>query len=61
MQNELDAIAVITRDILYFQISNRESIIFANNLVDQLKVPSVIHFMDDWPSVLVSPGLFKNY
>lgn len=48
-------------DILYFQISNRESIIFADNLIDHLKIPSVIHMMDDWPSTISNYGLFKRY
>jgi len=48
-------------EILYFQISNRESILFAMNLIDQLKVPSVIHMMDDWPSTISSYGIFKKF
>jgi glycosyltransferase involved in cell wall biosynthesis len=48
-------------DILYLQISNRESINFAFELIDYLKIPSVIHMMDDWPSTISSKGLFKRY
>lgn len=48
-------------DILYFQISNRESIRFAIDLIDHLKIPSVIHMMDDWPSTLCSKCVLKFY
>jgi len=48
-------------EILYLQVSTRESLLFANDLCDYLKVPSVIHMMDDWPSTISSKGLFKNY
>ena len=48
-------------DIIYFQISNRESIKFALDLVCHLKIPSVIHMMDDWPSTISGRGIFKSY
>lgn len=48
-------------DILYFQISNRESVNFAVELIDYLKIPSVIHMMDDWPSTISGSGLFSTY
>lgn len=48
-------------DLLYLQISNRESILFAMELMDYLKIPSVIHMMDDWPSTIAADGLLKNY
>jgi len=48
-------------DILYLQVSTREGILFAIELCDYLKVPSVIHMMDDWPSTISNKGLFKNY
>jgi len=47
--------------VLYIQISNRESIRFATELIDYLKIPSVIHMMDDWPSTISSQGPFKAY
>lgn len=47
--------------ILYLQVSARDEIVFAKDLIDYLKVPSVIHFMDDWPSTISSRGLFKGY
>lgn len=48
-------------EILYLQISNRESINFARELIDYLKIPSVIHMMDDWPSTISNQGPFKKY
>jgi glycosyltransferase involved in cell wall biosynthesis len=48
-------------DILYLQASSRETILFATDLCDFLKIPAVIHFMDDWPTTISSTGLFKNY
>src|SRR5690606_29406055 len=32
-----------------------------SKLIDYLKVPSVIHIMDDWPETISSKGLFKGY
>jgi len=37
----------ISTGILYFQISSREDILFSIKLCDYLKIPSVIHMMDD--------------
>lgn len=48
-------------NLLYFQISNRESINFALKLIDHLKIPSVIHMMDDWPSTICRNGIGKFY
>lgn len=48
-------------DILYIQASTRETILFARDLNDFLKIPSVIHVMDDWPSTISNRGLLKNY
>lgn len=47
--------------ILYLQISNRESIIFSLRLMDFLKIPVIIHMMDDWPSSVSNTGLKKYY
>ncbi len=51
-------------DILYLQISNRESILFSLKLQEYLDIPVVIHMMDDWPSTIASSGpvnkLWKN-
>ncbi len=48
-------------DILYIQISDREGILFAQDLIEYLKIPSVIHMMDDWPSTISIRGPLKNY
>ena len=48
-------------EVLYVQVTTRESILFVAELIDTLKIPSAIHFMDDWPSTIVKDGLFKNY
>ncbi len=48
-------------DILYIQISNREGILFAQDLIKCLKIPSIIHMMDDWPSTISTQGPFKYY
>lgn len=47
--------------LLYFQISNRESIFFAKELVDRLGIPAVIHMMDDWPSTIADGSIFRGY
>lgn len=47
-------------DLLYIQITTRESLLFAICLVDYLKIPVAIHFMDDWPSTIGETGLFKK-
>lgn len=48
-------------DYLYIQVANRETILFASSLIDYLKIPSVIHMMDDWPSTISDKGLFRNF
>jgi glycosyltransferase involved in cell wall biosynthesis len=48
-------------DILYLQVSSREEILFAIQIYDYLKIPAVIHMMDDWPSTISRNGLFKKY
>ncbi len=48
-------------EVLYVQVSTRESILFATKLIDYTKLPAVIHMMDDWPSTISSHGLFKRY
>jgi glycosyltransferase involved in cell wall biosynthesis len=52
---------VFQPEILYIQVSSRENIIFAKQLVEYLKIPNVIHIMDDWPSTISKKGLFKHY
>ena len=48
-------------EVLYLQVSTREEIIFAIDLINFLKIPSVIHMMDDWPLTISSKGPFKKY
>jgi glycosyltransferase involved in cell wall biosynthesis len=48
-------------EILYLQIAARNEIKFAEELINQLKVPSVIHLMDDWPSTISASGLFNKH
>lgn len=48
-------------DYIYSQLSNRELIKFVGDLNVQLKIPIVIHIMDDWPLTLNKKGILKNY
>jgi len=48
-------------EVLYLQVSSRETLLFACQLIDYLKIPSVNHVMDDWPSTINNKGLFRNY
>ena len=48
-------------EVIYAQFAELDKIRFVLNLRRETNLPLVIHFMDDWPSVLVSPGLFHNY
>lgn len=48
-------------EVLYLQVSTREGILFANHLLEYLKIPSAIHMMDDWPSTISEHGPFKRY
>jgi glycosyltransferase involved in cell wall biosynthesis len=48
-------------EILYLQVSTREDILFSTGLIDHLKIPSVIHIMDDWPSTISNRGLLKDF
>jgi glycosyltransferase involved in cell wall biosynthesis len=48
-------------EVIYFQVSSLEGIIFAERLIDYLHLPSAIHMMDDWPSTISDRGLFKRY
>ncbi len=54
-------LAVYKPELLYFQISNRESINFAKSLVVYLNMPSVIHMMDDWPSTIADRSICRAY
>lgn len=48
-------------DVLYFQVSTLEGIKFARHLIDYLRIPAIIHMMDDWPSTISMRGLFAKY
>jgi len=48
-------------DILYLQISNRESRLFSLRLIEFLEIPVIIHMMDDWPSTISSVGPKKSH
>lgn len=48
-------------ELLYIQVTTRESIKFVTELIDYLEIPAAIHFMDDWPATIVQNGLFKTY
>jgi len=47
--------------VLYLQVSTREDILFAKDLISVLKIPSVIHVMDDWPSTISGKGPLKRF
>lgn len=47
-------------ELLYVQVSTRDEIIFSIALIDHLKIPSIIHMMDDWPSTISRQGLFHK-
>ncbi|MBE0655883.1 MAG: glycosyltransferase, partial [Bacteroidales bacterium] len=48
-------------EIVYLQVSTRDTILFAMELKEYLKVPSVIHIMDDWPSTVSKRGILNKY
>ncbi len=52
---------VFKPEILYLQVYSYDSIRFARLLIETLKIPSVIHIMDDWPSTISTRGPFKKH
>lgn len=60
-QNFKNWLAVYKPQVLYLQVSSREEILFSTQLIDYLRIPTVIHMMDDWPSTIAENGLFKDY
>lgn len=48
-------------ELVYLQVSTRDTMLFAMELLDYLKVPSVIHIMDDWPSTISNKGILRKY
>ncbi|MHC1733004.1 MAG: hypothetical protein AB9888_13380 [Bacteroidales bacterium] len=48
-------------EVIYFQVSTYDAIVFAHKLLDYLKKPAIVHIMDDWPSTISQKGPFKGY
>lgn len=48
-------------ELLYFQVSTRETVLFATELIDYFKIPVAIHMMDDWPSTISLSGFLKDF
>lgn len=48
-------------DIFYVQVQARDEVLFVQEMHSFLKIPMIIHIMDDWPLYISSKGLFKNY
>jgi len=48
-------------ELLYFQVSSLDTIVFARELKDYLAIPAVIHMMDDWPSTIGKRGPFGRF
>jgi len=48
-------------DLLYLQVTSRDEVLFAKELIDYLKIPAAIHIMDDWPSTISRRGPFKKF
>lgn len=48
-------------EILYMHFSTLEEIVFARQVISYLKIPSAIHMMDDWPSLIGTKGPLKFY
>ncbi|HEY5124945.1 MAG TPA: glycosyltransferase [Ignavibacteria bacterium] len=60
-QRLIDWLSDYKPEVLYLQISTREQIIFSQQLIDHLNIPTALHMMDDWPSTISNDGLFKEY
>ncbi|HPJ68609.1 MAG TPA: glycosyltransferase [Desulfobacteraceae bacterium] len=48
-------------ELLYIQVSTRETVLFATELINHLKIPAAIHMMDDWPSTISISGFLKDF
>jgi len=48
-------------EVLYLQVSTREEIRFANELINFKNWPTIIHMMDDWPTTISNKGPFKKF
>jgi glycosyltransferase involved in cell wall biosynthesis len=51
----------IKPDYLYVLLSNRHSIIFAENVYHKYHIPIIIHIMDDWPATIGKTTLFPSF
>ncbi|WP_192349534.1 group 1 glycosyl transferase [Algoriphagus sp. Y33] len=59
--NLLQWVDEFSPDVLYIQASTRESLLFAIKLSERIKIPVIIHQMDDWVSTVGSNGLGSRY
>lgn len=48
-------------EVIYLQVSTREEVRFADELMSFLKLPGVVHVMDDWISTISNKGPFRGY
>lgn len=48
-------------EIIYVQISSLQQIRFALDVCEFLKVPMVLHIMDDWPAYISNHGLLRKF
>lgn len=48
-------------DIIYTQLSTHELMNFLIQLNKEIRIPNVIHIMDDWPNTIFQGGLSKIY
>lgn len=59
--NLIDWVEDFSPDLLYVQVNSREALQFATKLTAQLKIPMVLHQMDDWLGSIGTSGLGKKY
>ncbi len=48
-------------DVIYGQAVSRDGVLLCLAVESYLKKPVIFHMMDDWPSMINSKGIFKNY
>lgn len=51
----------IKPDYVYATLSSRYSILFMLTIQKRLKLPIVIHILDDWPTTIYNKGIFKIF
>ena len=59
--NLMDWVKEFNPDIVYIQVSTRDSLLFGKALAKELKIPVVLHQMDDWLNSISYGTLFSNY